>query len=112
MVKNSNSSKVRPRMSVSQRAKQFMPFAAVTGLEAALRDKARQIEREGDDMTIGANIRAIRKDKHVNKNMLSFRTKIPEIELRQIEHDKITPTDAQIRAIAAALGVNVSDIIG
>ena len=30
-------SKKRPKMPVSQRAKQFMPFAAVTGLDEAIR---------------------------------------------------------------------------
>ena len=30
-------SKNRPKMPVSQRAKQFMPFAAVTGLDEAIR---------------------------------------------------------------------------
>lgn len=29
----------RPKMSVSERAKQFMPFSALKGLEAALREK-------------------------------------------------------------------------
>ena len=37
----------RPRMSVEQRAKQFMPFAAVTGLEKALREKEKEIEERG-----------------------------------------------------------------
>lgn len=31
--------KERPKMPVSQRAKQFAPFAAITNLEAALRKK-------------------------------------------------------------------------
>ena len=34
------------RMPVSQRAKQFMPFSAVVGLDAALREKEREKEFE------------------------------------------------------------------
>ena len=34
-----NASKTRPKMPLSQRAKQFLPFDAVTGLQQALRKK-------------------------------------------------------------------------
>ncbi|MCQ2547401.1 MAG: YolD-like family protein [Clostridia bacterium] len=34
----------RPKMSREKRAKQFMPFAALTGLEEALRKKERELE--------------------------------------------------------------------
>ncbi len=37
----------RPKMSREERAKQFMPFAALKGYEEALREKERQVaERE------------------------------------------------------------------
>ncbi len=39
--------RMRPKMPPSQRAKQFMPFAAVTGLEAALRKKERELGLTG-----------------------------------------------------------------
>ena len=32
------------KMSVAQRAKQFMPFSALTGLEAAISEKERELE--------------------------------------------------------------------
>ena len=35
----------RPKMPIELRAKQFMPFAAVTGLEKALREKEKEIEQ-------------------------------------------------------------------
>ena len=35
---------MHPKMPIELRAKQFMPFAAVTGLEAALREKEREHE--------------------------------------------------------------------
>ena len=35
-----------PKMPIELRAKQFMPFAAVTGLEAALREKEREHEEK------------------------------------------------------------------
>lgn len=35
-------------MPVSQRAKQFMPFAAVTGLEEALRKKEHEMDAKND----------------------------------------------------------------
>ena len=41
-------SKIRPKMPIEARAKQFMPFAAVGGLEAALEKKLEEYlaERE------------------------------------------------------------------
>lgn len=38
--------KNRPKMPAEQRAKQFMPFAAVTGLEEALRQKEKEVEAD------------------------------------------------------------------
>ena len=38
--------KERPKMPVSQRAKQFMPFAAVTGLEKALKAKEEEMAKK------------------------------------------------------------------
>ena len=37
-------SKIRPKMPVSERAKQFMPFAALKGYEEALRAKELEFE--------------------------------------------------------------------
>ena len=39
----SDGTRVRAKMPVSQRAKQFMPFAAVTGLDEALLAKEREL---------------------------------------------------------------------
>jgi len=40
----------RPKMSREERAKQFMPFAALKGYEEALREKERQVaEREAKE---------------------------------------------------------------
>lgn len=36
--------RMRDRMSTQRRAKQFMPFSAVSGLESALRRKEREFE--------------------------------------------------------------------
>ena len=47
--------KKRPKMPVAQRAKQFMPFAAVTGLEVALRQKEQEVE--SDYGIINQNVR-------------------------------------------------------
>lgn len=38
--------KNRPKMSISDRAKQFMPFMAVTGLDKALMEKEKEVEKE------------------------------------------------------------------
>ena len=40
----SNSVIAREKMSITRRAKQFMPFAALTGLDEALRKKEWEIE--------------------------------------------------------------------
>ncbi len=37
--------KKRPKMPVGQRAKQFMPFKAVAGLDEAIRKKEEEIDR-------------------------------------------------------------------
>lgn len=40
----------RPKMSREERAKQFMPFAALKGYEEALREKEREVaEREAEE---------------------------------------------------------------
>ena len=39
-------SKIRPKMSIENRAKQFMPFAALKGLPEALEEKERLWEEE------------------------------------------------------------------
>ena len=38
--------KVRVKMPVSQRAKQFMPFAAVAGLDEIMKKKEIEVEKE------------------------------------------------------------------
>ena len=38
---------VRPKMSVENRAKQFMPFAALKGLPEALEEKERSVAQRG-----------------------------------------------------------------
>lgn len=44
------------KMPVSQRAKQFMPFAAVTGLDAALREKEMQVRLSFEEKNKGIPI--------------------------------------------------------
>ena len=46
--------KLRAKMPIAQRAKQFMPFAAVSGLDIALRRKEEEIDAaaaRGEDLT-------------------------------------------------------------
>ncbi len=38
--------KIRPKMPLSQRTKQFMPFSALSGLDDALRKKEWEIEEK------------------------------------------------------------------
>ncbi len=40
--------KERPKMSNAQRAKQFMPFSALVGLDTALREKETEVEKDMD----------------------------------------------------------------
>lgn len=42
-------SKTRPHMPVSDRAAQFMPFAALTGFEEAIKEAARHAEQEEEN---------------------------------------------------------------
>lgn len=46
--------KTHPKMPIEKRAKQFMPFAAVTGLEKALAEKEKEMEK--DFRTINHNV--------------------------------------------------------
>ncbi|MCQ2554358.1 MAG: hypothetical protein MJ171_01745 [Clostridia bacterium] len=41
--------KKREKMTVEERAKQFMPFMAVTGLYEALAEKEKEIEKEYEE---------------------------------------------------------------
>ena len=71
--RNAPSGKMRARMPISQRAKQFMPFAAVTGLELALAKKERELglapprelsEESADELN--AALLSLRKGDHVS----------------------------------------------
>lgn len=42
----------RPKMSPADRAKQFMPFAALKGYEEALREKEREMEAKMEEKLV------------------------------------------------------------
>ncbi len=47
----------RPKMDRSERAKQFMPFAALKGYEEALREKERQVSLSENQLSLARNSR-------------------------------------------------------
>ena len=67
-------SSTRPHMSIEERAAQFSPFAALTGHEDAIKETARQTEREiildeNELEILDKKLKAILSDKSDNKNI-------------------------------------------
>lgn len=67
-------SSTRPHMSIEERAAQFSPFAALTGHEDAIKETARQTEREiildeNELEILDEKLKAILSDKSDNKNI-------------------------------------------
>lgn len=67
-------SSTRPHMSIGERAAQFSPFAALTGHEDAIKETARQTEREiildeNELEILDEKLKAILSDKSDNKNI-------------------------------------------
>lgn len=63
-------------------------------------------------VTVGHNIKVIRKEKGITQKKLSELTGLAEITIRQYEADKFTPKIQQVEKIASALNVTPFDIIG
>ena len=62
-------------------------------------------------MSIGKNIKAIRKEKGLTQKKLAELSGIAEITIRQYEAEKYRPKTEQLDKLAAALGVTIIDII-
>ena len=67
-------SSTRPHMSIGERAAQFSPFVALTGHEDAIKETARQTEREiildeNELEILDEKLKAILSDKSDNKNI-------------------------------------------
>ena len=62
-------------------------------------------------MSIGKNIKAIRKEKGLTQKKLAELSGIAEITIRQYEAEKYRPKVEQLEKLAAALGVTIIDII-
>lgn len=71
-----------------------------------------EIERRCVKMTIGQNIKVIRKEKGITQKKLSELTGLAEITIRQYEADKFTPKIQQVEKIASALNVKPYIICG
>lgn len=61
-------------------------------------------------MTVGENIRTLRKKRNLTQKELAERTGIAEITIRQYEAGKYNPKLDPLRKIAAVLGVYISEI--
>jgi len=61
-------------------------------------------------MSIGDNIQRIRKEKNLTQAELAKKTNLSEISIRKYESGDRNPKFEQIRCIAAALGVYISDL--
>jgi len=66
----------------------------------------------GDNVTVGQNIKVIRKEKGITQKKLSELTGLAEITIRQYEADKFIPKIQQVEKIASALNVTPFDIMG
>lgn len=61
-------------------------------------------------MTVGENIRSLRKKKKLTQKELGERSGIAEITIRQYESGKYKPKLEAIRRIAAVLGVSIGEL--
>lgn len=65
----------------------------------------------GEKMTIGENIRRIRKENGLTQKQLGERLNMTQSAIGQFENDKTSPKIETIDKIASALGVNIVDIM-
>lgn len=66
----------------------------------------------GDKMTIGQNIKTIRKEKKITQKALAQGTGIAEATIVRYEKEKFIPTIKQVEKIAEYLDVTPYDIMG
>lgn len=66
----------------------------------------------GGKMTVGENIRRLRKEKRITQKKLSELTGIAEVTIRKYESGKFTPKIPQVERIARGLQVHPSEILG
>ena len=62
-------------------------------------------------MSIGKNIKAIRKERKMTQKELAALTGLSDVTIRKYEADKFKPKFEQLEKLAAALGVTVIDIM-
>lgn len=62
-------------------------------------------------MAIGERIKALRKARHVTQKQLGVVTGLAEITIRQYEANKYAPSVENLRKIASALDVSVSEFL-
>ena len=65
----------------------------------------------GEKMTVGENIRRIRKEKGLTQKQLGERLNMTQSAIGQFENDKTSPKIKTVDRIASALGVNIVDIM-
>lgn len=63
-------------------------------------------------MTVGQRIKAIRKDRKLTQVQLAEKANLSRSYLADIERDRYNPSLSTVEAVAGALGVQVSAIVG
>jgi len=62
-------------------------------------------------MTFGRTLRALRKNRSLTQSELSKSAEIPQTTISDLEKDKYLPNILQVKKLAAALGVKVTDLL-
>jgi transcriptional regulator with XRE-family HTH domain len=62
--------------------------------------------------TFGQRIRAERKRLNMKQIDLVFAARIAQGRLSQLEHDKAEPSLAETKALAAAFGIGIDELVG
>lgn len=70
------------------------------------------VQKEGEKVTIGKNIKRIRKEKGMTQKQLGELCGINEANVRKYELGKANPKIETVNKIASALGVTAFDIMG
>lgn len=66
----------------------------------------------GDSVSVGENIRKIRKEKGLTQKQLFELSGIAEVTIRKYESGRITPKNPQVERLASAMNVSPVEILG
>jgi transcriptional regulator with XRE-family HTH domain len=80
--------------------------------QVALEPVTQQQPTESDGLNVAATIRSLRQKSGLSQRQLAQRMNVPRTYVSKIENEKAMPTISSLERVAAALQVNVVDLLG